>query len=119
MFALRVAYLLGALEGLWAAYAKDVDGTKIERKRLGVLLKEVRGELSIESIFGKDWWSPDGVWRYEVDGEEPTFQVIVDAHPLVKKWIRVVQEEVERAGVRVGVFEGEKWERGRVGDGEG
>ena len=111
--------MLGALEGVWGAYGKDAK-VYLEERRLGKLVGEARKELSIEGIFGKDWWGEDGVWRYEVVGkeEEVLFQEVVDAHPLLRKWEGVVEEEVERAGVRVGVFEGEEWESGRVGDGE-
>ena len=117
-FALRVGCLLGALDGVWGAYEKDAKAYLEERRRLGKLAGEAREELSIDGIFGKDWWEEDGVWRYKVVGkeEEVTFQEVVDAHPLVRKWEGVVGEEAERAGVRVGVFEGEEWESGRVGD---
>lgn len=85
-----------------------------------------RGELAVERVFGREFWDGEGGWRYEVQKEgggegegEITFQEVVEQHPLVRKWVERVRVEMRRWGVREGVFEGEEWERGRVGSGEG
>ncbi len=56
------------------------------------------------------------MWTYEVTAkaEEASFQEVVEQHPLVRKWVETVGEEVERAGVKLGKFDGTEWEAGRV-----
>ena len=116
VFGLRVGYILGALEGLCSAHLQESE----ERKRCKKLVKEARETLDIEIIFGREWWGEDGIWKYEVQGkeEEVTFREVVDAHPLVKRWIDRVDQEMKIAGVNVGRFAGREWEEGRVGNGE-
>ena len=113
-FGLRVGYLLGALEGLYLAYSHGSEG----RTRLGQLGEEAKGQLTLEKIFGRDWWGEDGIWKYEVQGEEEevTFPEVVNAHPLVRKWVEKVEQEMKIAGIKVGRFQGREWEEGRVGD---
>ncbi|CAF9909064.1 Essential protein Yae1, N terminal [Imshaugia aleurites] len=116
VFGLRVGYILGALEGLCSAHLQESE----ERKALKQLVKNAREHLAIEKLFGREWWGEDGTWKYEVQGteEEVTFREVVDSHPLVKRWVERVDQELNIAGVQVGRFEGEEWEEGRVGNGE-
>lgn len=115
VFGLRVGYILGALEGLCSAHLQESE----ERKRCRKLVKEARETLAIENIFGREWWGEDGIWKYEVQGkEEVTFREVVDAHPLVGRWVERVDQEMKIAGVNVGRFAGREWEEGRVGNGE-
>ena len=113
-FGLRVGYLLGALEGLYVAHSHESEG----RTRLAQLGKEARGQLTLEKLFGREWWGEDGIWKYEVQGkeEEVTFPKVVNAHPLVRKWVERVEQEMKTAGIKVGRFQGREWEEGRVGD---
>lgn len=112
VFGLRVGYILGALEGLYSAYPQGSE----EREALKKLVKEAREQLAIEKVFGREWWGEDGIWRYEVEGEEEevTFREVVDAHPLVKEWVERAEQEMKIAGVKAGRFEGREWEQGRV-----
>lgn len=116
VFGLRVGYILGAIEGLYSAHPQGSE----ERKGLEKLVKEAREQLAIEKVFGREWWGEDGTWRYQVEGEEEeaTFREVVDAHPLVRRWVERVDQEMKIAGVTVGRFEGREWEQGRVGNGE-
>lgn len=90
-----------------------------ERKRLERMLVDARAELSVEGLFGKRYWGPDGVWRFEVVGAEEegevTFGEVAGQHPVVRRWVGVVEREAARCGVGLRGFEGEEWERGRVG----
>ena len=115
-FGLRVGYILGALEGLCLAYSHENEA----RKRLDPMVKEAKEQLNLEKIFGREWWGEDGIWKYEVHGkqEEVTFPEVVNAHPLVRKWVERVEHEIEIAGVKVGRFQGREWEEGRMGDEE-
>ena len=111
-----MGYILGALEGLCSAHSREIG----EGKGFRQLLNDAREHLAIDKIFGREWWGEDGIWRYEVQGkeEEVTFREVVDAHPLVRKWIKRVDQETRIAGVKVGRFEGREWEEGRVSEGE-
>ena len=111
-FGLRVGYILGALEGLHLAHPHDSEA----KKRLGQLLKEAKGQLALEKIFEREWWGEDGIWRYEVQEKERevTFPEVVNAHPLLRKWVEKAEQEMEAAGVKVGRFQGREWEEGRV-----
>ena len=113
VFGLRVGYILGALEGLCTAHPHE----SAERKELAQLMKAAREQLTIEKIFGREWWGEDGIWRYEVQGteEEVTFHKVVDAHPLVKSWAERVETEMSTAGIKLGRFLGDEWEQGRQG----
>jgi len=126
---LRVGWILGVLEGLFAALkSKPGRGEEEvgereregERERVRRLLGEARRELRTEGVFGGGFFGEDGVWRFDVGGGggegEVTFEEVADGHPLIGKWMGVVGREVERFGVDLRVFEGDGWERGRVGD---
>ena len=125
-FALRIGDLLGVLEGIYAMLKKiESDFSVEESERLGGLLGEAEEQLALESVFGKEWWGEDGVWKYEVqtkDGSSgmeegaTSFWDVVDAHPLVVKWTELVKLEMEIAGIQKGRFEGAEWERGRIED---
>ncbi|KAM0541872.1 hypothetical protein ACHAPJ_013062 [Fusarium lateritium] len=92
---LRAGQLLGLLEGIAEAVRgrDDADSTKVVE-----LTTKAREELSTENIFKPDYWAEDGNWKYEVKPaagtEEVLFTDVADAHPLVKKWSAVVEEQV-------------------------
>ena len=114
VFGLRVGYILGALEGLWSAYRTQCK----EKDQLKSLIGQAHEQLAIEKIFAKEYWDKDGLWTYEVsaEGEEVSFQEVIEHHPTVKKWYERVQKEIERSGIKLGVFEGIEWEAGRTPD---
>ncbi|KAK5663790.1 hypothetical protein OQA88_4222 [Cercophora sp. LCS_1] len=88
---LRAGELLGLLEGIASALPGD--------ERLKLLVDDARGELAVQSIFGKEYWEGDGTWRYELPEGEETFGDVAGGHPLIKKWGRVVSGEMGRVGV--------------------
>lgn len=72
--------LLGVLEGLVFALrssakqhgarsenGEDKDGGL--KEKLKTLMAEAEKDLSVQSIYGKEYWDEDGTWRYEVPGE--------------------------------------------------
>jgi hypothetical protein len=102
----KVGYILGVLGGIAVALRNKDEEHSMER-----LEKEAREELTVEEILGKRWWNweaagDEDVWRFEVGDtstsavtaeihEEISWQQIVDAHPLIKKWSRCAEELVE------------------------
>jgi hypothetical protein len=120
---LRIGKILGLVEGIFAAVRSgesaaasgEVEKWKEERGRLGELVKNARVELRTESVFGRKWWGEDGIWKFNVPGEGEgmhfVFTDVAAAHPLVKKWEAIVDEEVERWGLDLTVMEHERGQK--------
>ena len=120
---LRIGKVLGVLEGIYGAVqtaARDpANGEdrewEAQRRRVEILFGEARKELKTQSLFGKEWWGEDGIWTFKVPGEEEgrevTFPDVAGAHPLVVKWENLVEEEVERWGLDLGLMGGETDEK--------
>lgn len=101
---LKAGLVLGMLEGI-AEGVRGADAPSIKE-----LLSKAKSELAVESVFGPEFWREDGNWKFEVpgkngDGEEVVFEDVAEAHPLVSKWMKVVDELVERWGVDRGVLD--------------
>lgn len=109
---LKIGKILGSLEGICGALKAGGEGYKGEWERVERLWGEAKKELSTQSVFGREWWGEDGVWRFEIPGErngkEVLFPDVAGAHPLVVKWEKVVEEEVKRWGLDLGIMEGEQ-----------
>jgi hypothetical protein len=107
---LRIGKILGLLEGICGAL-RSGEEWKEESARVEGLLDEAKKELSTGSVFEREWWGEDGIWKFEVEGEgegkEVTFPDVAGAHPLVRKWEGVIEKEVERWGLDLGIMEGE------------
>ncbi|CZT53350.1 uncharacterized protein RSE6_14847 [Rhynchosporium secalis] len=106
---LKIGWILGVLEGVRRGLEGDGEGFLEQRERVGKLLEGARRELDTVSVFGKDFWGEDGIWKFEVgDGQgEVLFPDVAAAHPLVKKWHGVVEGEVRRWGLDLGIMDGE------------
>ncbi|EGZ76400.1 hypothetical protein NEUTE2DRAFT_76796 [Neurospora tetrasperma FGSC 2509] len=131
--------LLGVLEGLSFSLGssssakgrrppqqEDDEGQGEEdiKERVKRLLAEAEKDLSVHSIYGKEYWDEDGTWKFEVPGEteeqherdqkdmeeedqkkeqeeaEILFPDIALAHPLIKKWDQIIRTELaERFGL--------------------
>ena len=96
---LEAGWLLGVLEGVVRALNSD-DAVEDSVKR-GVRDEYLlaREELGLRSLFGREYFGEDGIWTFEVEGEdvggEVTFREVAAAHPVLKKWVgrlRGVQE---------------------------
>lgn len=108
----RVGLVLGLLEGIVNAVP--------DNKEMEKLLVDARRELDVLSVFGRDYWNEEGVWRYEVreeDGEDVLFKDVAMAHPLLSKWEGLVREVTARWGVDLDVLgeEGEQAGQEREG----
>ena len=117
---LRVGKVLGLLEGLLGAVNTPVrvggaENTKAEqlwaaeRDRLNHLFHDAKEELKAEEVFGKTWWGEDGIWKFDVPGEEAgaeevVFQDVAAAHPLIRKWEGIADKEIEKWGLDVEVL---------------
>lgn len=125
---LRVGELLGLLEGVAAALQagrqKGMEGRERGEEKVLQLLRRAAMELELKQVFGRELWGKDGMWLWEVlegengEKEDVTFEEVVAAHPLVRKWTSIVEEVMRETDVRREVFRGEEWEAGRVGGDE-
>ncbi|KAI5917261.1 hypothetical protein F4810DRAFT_62713 [Camillea tinctor] len=101
---LQCGQLLGLLEGLVAALRGRGAGSAQAEQ----LLRDARGELSTDAVFGEAYWEVNGNWKYAVVGLEEThsdddkhyeqeiivFEHIAAAHPLIMKWTHIVDQEL-------------------------
>ena len=138
---LRIGQILGVLEGLSKAVEtalgrakasnRDKDAEESveivalaqEASTLSVLSNRAATELSVGNIFGRDYWSADGTWSYEVDTstreeDGPVFTDVVSGHPLVKGWESQVSTLMERFGISKEIWDGPEWEEGRTKEDE-
>jgi len=107
----EVGIVLGLLEGIHLSMrTADVENAS-EKKRINAFLEEARRELRTEEVFGKEWWGTDGVWKFEIMGEsvdgagEFTFKDVVISHPVIRKWKKLVNDEVKRYGLDMTIME--------------
>ncbi|KAE9370868.1 hypothetical protein N431DRAFT_315479, partial [Stipitochalara longipes BDJ] len=111
LLGLRIGKILGLLEGICGALKGGGEVYKAEAGRLEKFWGEAKKELGTKSVFGREWWGEDGVWKFEVpgegDGKEVLFPDVAGAHPLIVKWEKVIEEEVKRWGLDLGIMEGE------------
>jgi hypothetical protein len=58
------------------------------------LFGKAQTELVVLNLFGKDYFGEDGIWAYDVAGgeEDIVFEDVANAHPLICRWMRVVEE---------------------------
>ncbi len=107
---LKAGNILGMLEGIYNALrCVEGDSLKEERVRMEGLYTAAQGELDTRGIFGREWFGEDGIWKFDVPGEaegkEVVFDDIAAAHPLVQRWEKVLQEEIERWGLNLHVMD--------------
>lgn len=108
---LKAGWVLGALEGVavalrTAAVGGDVDAAAAF-EGVRARLVEARGELDLVSVFGREFFDDEGIWRYRVEGgeDEVTFEEVAAQHPLVAKWLKVVEALAEKERVDLGILD--------------
>lgn len=101
----HVGLLLGLLEGLSRTRGLDVG----EVERLQELFGVAEKELSVRNIFGTEWWEEQGLWKYDItdieDESEATFHHVAKAHPLLKKWATLMEEEIRKWHLNLRIYE--------------
>ncbi|KAH7078806.1 hypothetical protein BKA63DRAFT_251158 [Paraphoma chrysanthemicola] len=88
---LRIGNILGALQGFVAAWKSHDDVLYRETKDIYAAAKV---ELAIEQLLGQQWVNEEGIWKWDVQGEDEdaTFREVAEQHPLVKKWTKKVED---------------------------
>ncbi|EME38852.1 hypothetical protein DOTSEDRAFT_160547 [Dothistroma septosporum NZE10] len=88
---IKVGVCLGVLEGIAKAIAKCEDGDEVK-----IRWETAKEEMKMERVLGEEYFGPDGIWKYEVSGQDGqggeivTFADIARHHPVLKKWREVV-----------------------------
>ncbi|THX04176.1 essential protein-like protein Yae1 [Aureobasidium pullulans] len=101
---IKSGFLLGVLEGIVRAI--QASATIVTEAKEDVIAKFVlaRSELGLQSLFGREWFGEDGIWKFDVKGkneEEVTFRDVADAHPLVDKWVKEVESLEKKFGFEI------------------
>lgn len=98
--AVRAGQLLGLLEGI-------AEALKGEDSRFEQLLKQAKADLSAEKMLSGEYWTGEGLWKYEVgQGVEQQAKNAAggEKHPLVRKWAAIVDDELGRYEVNRGIL---------------
>ncbi|KAG5983420.1 hypothetical protein E4U55_008190 [Claviceps digitariae] len=126
----QAGQLLGLVEGIADALKTHTAETAETSTQL---LRDATRELSTDSIFSPEYWASDGNWTYEVvaaahhddgaAGEQMiVFSDVANAHPLIRKWRGIVDEQLRVWRVRRLLLEeeetGPRLETAAVGAGE-
>ncbi|KIW07761.1 uncharacterized protein PV09_01689 [Verruconis gallopava] len=84
--------IVGVLESLAVAIYPNDEGTKM-RVAVSKMFELATNELSAKNLYGPEYFGEDGIWKYEVAGDEGlekeesiTFRLVADQHPIIKKW---------------------------------
>lgn len=99
---MEAGFLLGMLEGVVRAIQSSASiDTQIKQDVIAKFVT-AREELGLQSLFGREWFGEDGIWKFEVKGqeeEEVTFRDVADAHPLIEKWTLEVEGLKKKFGI--------------------
>ncbi|KAG9672368.1 essential protein-like protein Yae1, partial [Aureobasidium melanogenum] len=100
----KAGFLLGVLEGLVRAIIQSSASSINDKVKQDVIAKFVtaRQDLGLQSLFAREWFGEDGIWKFEVEGRdegEVTFRDVADAHPVIGKWATEIDELKKRFGV--------------------
>ncbi|KAG9570117.1 essential protein-like protein Yae1, partial [Aureobasidium melanogenum] len=99
---MKAGFLLGVLEGVVRAIQSSASISKQVKQDVIAKFVKAREDLGLQSLFGREWFGEDGIWKFEVEGkdeEEVTFRDVADAHPVIGKWTTEVEELKKRFGV--------------------
>lgn len=100
----RVGYILGVVQGFVTAL-KGYDELRWQEAKQ--LWQSAQKELAIQELLGQKWVDEEGIWKWEVRGEEEevTFREVADQHPVVKSWSDKVRRMAQKWGVNLDALE--------------
>ena len=99
---IKAGFLLGVLEGVVRAIQSSASVTTEVKEDVITKFVTAKEELGLQSLFGREWFGEDGIWKFEVHGkdeEDVTFRDVADAHPLIGKWTLEVEELKKKFGI--------------------
>lgn len=104
---MRAGWCLGMLEGICQALARADDGDE-SAKRAREMYAQAKDELVLEKLLGEDYFGPDGIWKYDVPGQDDveelsvTFGDVAVQHPVLKMWRQRVLAFAGELGLALG-----------------
>lgn len=90
---LQAGQILGVLEGIVEALKGHNNETLAKAEKL---LADARGDLGVERLFSSDYWKSNGEPSYEVDHDLLQSRDGGLAHPLIRKWSGILEEQVHQ-----------------------
>lgn len=94
---LQAGQILGVLEGIAEALH--------DNKEMDQLLEKAKDELSVEKLFCSDYWKADGLPSYNIDEASLQKKDSGLAHPSVKRWTAIMEEQIKRWGINRSVLD--------------
>lgn len=110
---LKAGWCLGVLDGVFRALATRIpassspQGTEDPSAEVKLKLQSAQDELQMEKLFDKDYFGGDGVWLYDVPGQDDegndaiSFEEVAAAHPLIRQWTTDASELARAFGIVV------------------
>ncbi|KAK8005332.1 hypothetical protein PG990_011369 [Apiospora arundinis] len=112
---LKAGQLLGYLEGIAGALrVTNASGDDPNHSPAAALLAKAQAELAAETIFGEQYWNPDGTWKYDIAstatkeeqlGDNILFEDVANAHPAIIKWTQIVGDLLDQHHVNKAVLD--------------
>ncbi|KAH0382965.1 essential protein-like protein Yae1, partial [Aureobasidium melanogenum] len=98
----KAGFLLGVLEGVVRAVQSSASINDKVKQDVIAKFVTARQDLGLQSLFAREWFGEDGIWKFEVEAKdegEVTFRDVADAHPVIGKWTTETDELKKRFGV--------------------
>lgn len=106
---LVAGWVQGVAEGLVFAVGEGAMAKEIKE-----LVRELVREVVVEKLLGREWVDEEGGWRWEVlcwDGEkriqgeggieEVDLDLVVQSHPVLRKWVVKLTEVAAKLGLDI------------------
>lgn len=104
---IKAGLYLGVLEGL-SHYPQDREDAHASWNEIPDLLARAQDELSMSKLLGPEYVGPDGVWLFDVAGQDKeggelqvTFADVAAAHPVLRQWEAIVKDLIAKLNVKV------------------
>lgn len=111
---MRAGWCLGVMEGICQALGRADEGEKGPVKRAREMYAQAKEELVLEKLLGEEHIGPDGIWKYDVPGQDAveelsvTFADVAAQHPVLKAWRQRVLGLATELNVLVGAASNQK-----------
>lgn len=106
---MRAGWCLGVLEGIQQAISSTDEGVEGYLKRAQEMQADAKEELVLEKLLGEEYFGPDGIWKYDVPGQDDkeeelnvTFEDVSVQHPVLKVWREKVLSFARELGLVLG-----------------
>lgn len=101
----KVGWYLGVLEGILQAVGRRDDGMGDEVKKM---YADAQKELKMEKLLSQDFFGQDGIWLYEVPGQDNeegelqvTFADVAARHPVLAEWQTKIEGLAGKLGLKL------------------